>query len=121
MSLAHHKTIDVSTIGRFKVWKVIGKGSQGIVYLAQDPELGREVAIKTLLRSGASTEALIQEARNASRLQHPHIATVYDIGEHQDTPYIVYEYIEGRSLRQVLAQSSPLTLLQVVAWMANCQ
>lgn len=89
------------------------------MYLAEDPELGREVAIKTLLRSGASTETLIQEARNASRLQHPHIATVYDIGEHDHTPYIVYEYIEGRSLRQVLSQSSRLTLMQVVTWMGQ--
>ena len=81
MPLAHSKPAGVSTIGRFKVWKVLGKGSQGIVYLAEDPDLGREVAIKTLLRSGASTAALIREARNASRLQHPHIATVHDIGE----------------------------------------
>ena len=119
MSPAHPKTAGVSAIGRFKVWKVLGKGSQGIVYLAEDPELGREVAIKTLLRSGASTAALVREARHASRLQHPHIATVFDIGEHENSPYVVYEYIEGRSLTQVLSQTAPLTLLQVVAWMGQ--
>ena len=119
MSLARPKNTGVRAIGRFKVWKVFGKGSQGIVYLAEDPDFGREVAIKTLRRSGANTESLVREARNASRLQHPHIATVYDIGEHEGTPYIVYEYIEGRSLRQVIAQTPNLTLLQVVGWMGQ--
>ena len=96
MSLARPKNTGVSAIDRFKVWKVLGKGAQGIVYLAEDPDRVREVAIKTLLRSGASTESLVREARNTSRLQHPHMATDYDIGEYEGTPYIVYEYIEGR-------------------------
>jgi len=97
-----------SSIGRFQVLRVLGRGAQGIVYLAEDPELHRLVAIKTLRRHRASPGALITEARSAGRLKHPNIVPVYDIGEHRGAPYVVYEYVEGRSLRDVLKERAPL-------------
>ncbi|WP_435628548.1 protein kinase domain-containing protein [Candidatus Ferrigenium straubiae] len=91
-------------IGRFETLSELGRGGQGTVYLAYDPQLDRKVAIKTLRKLGHKTEQLIHEARIVSKLQHPNIITLYDSGEDQGAPYLVYAYVEGKTLAQVLKQ-----------------
>ena len=96
--------------GRFKVTGEIGRGAMGIVYRAHDSALGRTVAIKTvaLTGSGADRDAnearFLQEARAAGSLSHPAIVTIYDIGREGDTAFIAMELVEGRDLRELIAQ-----------------
>jgi serine/threonine protein kinase len=89
------------SIGRFEIIRELGRGGQGIVYLAQDTQLDRKVAIKTLRKLGHKTEQLAHEARIVSKLQHPNIITLYDSGEDQEAPYLVYAYVEGKTLAQL--------------------
>ncbi len=91
-------------IDRFKVLRELGKGSQGIVYLASDPRLERNVAIKTLHRSSVLNqgrqERLLSEAKTVSKLQHPNIVPLYEAGQDQGLLYLVFEYVDGISLRE---------------------
>ena len=91
-----------ATIGRYHVIRKLGAGSQGVVYLAENSDIGRQVAIKTLSRHGVDKAVLLGEARNVGRLKHPNIAAVFDIGSFGDTPYVVYELIAGESLCSLL-------------------
>ncbi len=93
-------------IGRYLVSKQIGEGAMGRVYLASDPELGRQVAIKVLRldTAGNARDAYIarfrNEARAAARLQHPNVVTVHDAGVDATLgPYLVYEFVAGQTLR----------------------
>ncbi len=93
----------VKKVGRFNIIRELGRGAQGAVYLAQDPQLERQVAIKTL-RPGAAqhTEKLLREARIVSKLQHANIVSLYDAGEQDGEPYLVYAYVEGGTLAKML-------------------
>jgi serine/threonine protein kinase len=106
------------TLGRFQLVSVLGEGTQGTVYLADDAHLGRQVAIKTLNLApsdrGTTVRRLVQEARNVSRLNHPHIVTLYDAGESDGAPYLVFEYVPGETLARVLAREMPLALHRAV-------
>jgi eukaryotic-like serine/threonine-protein kinase len=91
----------------YEIQGELGSGGMGIVYLAYDPRLKRQVAIK-VIRTGsfARKEELARfhtEAEAIARLQHPNIAQIYEVGEHQDRPYLVLEHLEGGSLDQLLA------------------
>ncbi len=97
-------------IGRFEILKELGKGGQGPVYLAYDPKLDRQVAIKTLHMLDYQSEQLIHEARIVSKLLYPNIIPLYDSGEHHGTPYLVYAYVEGRTLAQLLKEQNILPL-----------
>lgn len=99
-------------IARFEILRELGRGGQGAVYLARDPKLDRQVAIKTLRNLEHKTEQLIHEARIVSKLQHPNIIPLYDFGEYQGTPYLVYAHIEGRTLEQLLKEKKTLSLVQ---------
>lgn len=93
-------------LGNYEVLSELGAGGMGEVYKAKDLKLGREVAIKVLPQELASDSQRVrrfeQEARAASALNHPNIVTIYEIGEHEDTPYIAMEYVVGKSLREIL-------------------
>ncbi|MDJ0880262.1 MAG: HDOD domain-containing protein [Gammaproteobacteria bacterium] len=106
-SLAHPENID-----RFIINDTLGKGAQGVVYLATDPSLDRQVAIKAVsLRDDFqqhTIENLLQEARTVSQLQHANIVSIYDMGSYQLKPYLVLEYIEGESLYAAMRQPIPL-------------
>ena len=104
-------------IGRFQILGVLGKGSQGVVYLAQDPTLQRQVAIKTLHSSKSTSSDLLREARTAGKLKHPNIVPVYESGEHGGAAYLVYEYVEGQSLRDALRREGKLTVQRALDWM----
>jgi len=104
-------------VSRYRILSKLGGGGMGIVYEAEDTELGRRVAVKFLPDDAAdSPEALDRfrrEARAASALNHPHICTVYDVGIHDETPFLVMERMQGTTLKHVI-DCKPLSIEQVV-------
>jgi serine/threonine protein kinase/tetratricopeptide (TPR) repeat protein len=97
------------TISHYRVIKKIGEGGMGVVYLAEHTLLGRRVAIKTLLVSGAENQhfrsRFLREAQAVSKLSHPNIANIYDYGETVDgQPYIVMELVEGTTLDNLMRE-----------------
>lgn len=105
-----------SKIGRYQVERLLGRGAMGSVYLGRDEQLDRAVAIKTVRhldleekRKQTFLERFKNEARAAARLSHPTIVAVYDVGEDEDVgPYLVFEYVAGSSLKQILRGRGPL-------------
>lgn len=91
------------TVSHYRVLSRLGAGGMGVVYEAEDTRLGRRVAIKFLPDESRTTDEAIQrffrEARVISSLTHPHICTLYDIGEHQGHRFMVMELLEGESMR----------------------
>src|SRR4029453_4523261 len=89
-------------VGPYKIDSLLGVGGMGEVYLAQDPRLDRTIALKILPTELASDPARIQrfvrEARAASGLKHPNVATIYKIGKSDEIHFIAMEYVEGRTL-----------------------
>jgi|EndMetStandDraft_9_1072997.scaffolds.fasta_scaffold74478_1 serine/threonine protein kinase len=111
-----------SSIGRYTVQRVLGRGGMGTVYLATDPLLDREVAIKVLPAAIASPEEgrrLLAEARVSARLVHPHIVSVFDIGEQHGQPFVVMQYFPGRTLASVLTSGDRPPLATKLQWMAQ--
>ncbi len=95
------------TIGPYQVLSLIGKGGMGEVYLAQDSRLGRKIALKLLPSQFTQDRDRLRrferEARAASALNHPNILTIYEIGEQSGSIFIATEFIEGQTLRQLMA------------------
>ena len=104
-------------LGRYEIQSPLGAGGMGEVYRARDTQLGRYVALKVLpanvLCDKISIERFQREARAASSLNHPHICTVYDVGEQNGTHYIAMELMEGSTLAHVLA-GRPLPIEDVL-------
>ncbi len=103
---------------RYEIIKSIGEGGMANVYLANDTFLDRKVAVKVLRGDLANDEKFIRrfqrEAYAASTLSHPNIVEMYDVGEDNGTYFIVMEYIEGRTLKQLLKKRGSLTAPEVV-------
>src|SRR3954452_4606616 len=93
-----------TTIAHYRILEPLGQGGMGAVYKALDEKLNREVALKVLPAEYVARDErrrrFLQEARAASRLNHPHILTVYEIGESDGIPFMAMEYIEGEPLRE---------------------
>jgi serine/threonine protein kinase len=112
----------VSKVGRYKIVDELGRGGMGVVYRANDPIIGRIVALKTVRLSsegaGISHAELLErfqnEARAAGRLTHPNIVVVYDAGEDHVLYYIAMELIDGKSLQAVLEGGRKLTVQRAV-------
>ena len=117
--------------GRYHLGRILGTGGMAEVFLAEDARLHRTVAVK-VLRSDLARDANFQErfrreAHSAASLNHPSIVAVYDTGEEQQTtitgaevtiPYIVMEYVEGRTLRELIAPEHPMDVVQAGEIMA---
>lgn len=101
-------------IGRFEPLDILGKGAQGVVYLAEDTKLGRKVAIKTLDKHRQDADQLNQEAKHVSQLNHPHIIPLYEIGFQEETPFLVYRFYEGEQLKLRLQREGKLNQLDAV-------
>ena len=104
--------------GRYEIVKSIGEGGMANVYLANDKILDRKVAIKVLRGDLANDEKFIRrfqrEAQSVANLSHPNIVEVYDVEEEEGQHYIVMEYIEGKTLKQLLQKRGSLTLSEVI-------
>ncbi|WP_202617448.1 serine/threonine-protein kinase [Roseimaritima sediminicola] len=104
--LGHH-------LNHFQLNQLIGGGGMGAVFSAHDTRLDRTVAIKVIPRVGDDPDLLRRfrnEAQSAAKLDHPHIARVYDVGRHDDWHYIVFEFIEGTNIRDLVARDGVLSI-----------
>ena len=112
-----HVSLTPEMIHHYRVIRKLGAGGMGQVYLAEDTRLGRKVALKFLTAScGDDPERRARffwEARAASVLRSPNIATIYDIGEYEDSPFIVMEYVEGETLAAKV-ERGPVSLREAV-------
>jgi len=97
--------------GRYRIIRKLGAGGMADVYLAEDQELGRRVAIKILNDRHAADDSFIErfrrEAKNAAGLSHPNIVSIYDRGEAEGTYYIAMEFLDGRSLKELIVGRGP--------------
>jgi beta-lactam-binding protein with PASTA domain/predicted Ser/Thr protein kinase len=96
---------------RYRIVRKLGAGGMANVYLAEDQELGRRVAIKILNDRHAADDSFVErfrrEAKNAAGLSHPNIVSIYDRGEAEGTYYIAMEYLDGRSLKELIVGRGP--------------
>jgi serine/threonine protein kinase len=91
-------------LGRYEIRSQLGAGGMGEVYLARDMEIGRDVAVKVLPSTFSTDKARLQrfqqEACAAGALNHPNILSIYDVGKHDGSPYVISELLEGETLRK---------------------
>ncbi len=106
---------EITQAGRYQIVNELGRGAMGVVYRAFDPMIGRTVAIKTMLTQGLAPSEFAEfrdrfqrEAQAAGILNHPNIVTVYDFGESQGFLYLAMEFLEGKSLHEILRERKAL-------------
>ena len=112
-----------ATLGRFELRKKLGQGAQSTVWLAFDPRMEREVAVKVLrLTTGTDDKAVaqwLQEARSVGRVSHPNIVPVFEADIQDDKPYLVFEYVPGSTLAELIQKRGALPPVEAVALMMD--
>jgi serine/threonine protein kinase len=97
-------------VEHFQIIRCLGRGGMGEVYLARDSKLGRKVAIKVIrrkvFRNPEAWQRFFNEAKVTARFSHPHIVTLYSVGEHRGLPYVVLEYLPGPTLRGLMERGA---------------
>src|SRR6185436_7517629 len=118
-------------IGKYEIQKPLGKGAMGMVYLAHDTVLERDVALKVMVSQIADDPELnqrfIREAKAVAKMTHPNVVNVFDLGHHTDgSPYIAMELLKGQDLQKAMRTPPPLplerkvaTIVQVLAGLAH--
>ncbi len=112
---------EIKRIGRFTILRELGRGSIGAVYLAHDPVIDREVAVKTFnpkltqIERKKHEDQFINEARAAGRLSHPHIITIFDASNEGGCTYLAMEYLQGRELSRLLAKEHPFEINDIAS------
>lgn len=117
--------IQMENIGKYQIIEILGKGAMGIVYRALDPDIDREVAIKTIRFDLISEESernelmvrFVREAKAAGKMVHPNIITIFEVGKHGDMTYSVMQYIEGTSLQKLIASNHRFSSQEIVRLM----
>jgi serine/threonine protein kinase len=108
------------TIGRYNILRELGHGAMGVVYEAEDPNIGRHVALKVVKTDqiGANREDVVRrfknEARAAGNLNHPNIITIHDAGEHEGLLFIAMEFVQGTNLAELIAKQGRLPAARIV-------
>src|ERR1035437_3008699 len=107
-------------IGRYEILGELGHGAMGIVYRAKDPAMDRVVALKTIISVALASqqgsefrERFYREARAAGGLAHPGIVPVFDVGEHEGMPFLVMEFVKGRTLEFAMKNGERFSLERV--------
>jgi len=118
--------LQAALAGEYSIQRELGRGGMGVVYLARDVQLDRDVAIKVLpphlARSASARERFLREARMAAGLSHPHIVPIHRVGEAGGFVFFVMSYVEGETLGECIRRSGPLPpsdaarVLREVAW-----
>src|SRR5256714_4546312 len=118
--------LQAALVGEYFLQRELGRGGMGVVYLARDVQLDRDVAIKVLpshlARTAESRERFVREARTAAKLSHPHIVPIHRVGEAGGFVYFVMSYVEGETLGERLRTHGPLPpadaarVMREVAW-----
>ena len=116
----------IETLGRYKILSIIGQGAMGVVYKAVDPMIDRTVAIKTVNLNLSRDEIeefearFQQEIKAAGRLNHPNIVTIYDVGRNENMAYMAMEFLDGKELKDILAESEQRPVVAtIVDWIAQ--
>jgi serine/threonine protein kinase len=111
-------SVEAVAAGRYRVERLLGHGGMASVYLARDGELDRPVALKLLAEHLADDqifrERFVREARLAARLSHANVVQVYDAGEENDRPFIVMEFVPGKTLAEILTARGKLPVAEAV-------
>jgi serine/threonine-protein kinase len=107
-------------VGRYRVESLLGQGGMGAVYRAVDGELGRAVALKVIAErpDEAAVARFRREARAASALSHPNVATVFDVGTHEGSPYLVMELLDGHAMRRYVGDAE-IAREKKLAWLLD--
>jgi serine/threonine-protein kinase len=108
-----------SRIGRYEIEQMVGEGGTAVVYRAHDPAIGRTVAVKVLKTEHGVDEDYLsrfeREAQSAGVISHPNIVTIYDVGRVGDRPFITMEFLDEKSLADVIADGPPLPLKRILS------
>jgi eukaryotic-like serine/threonine-protein kinase len=115
----------IETLGRYKILSILGQGAMGVVYKAIDPAIDRTVAIKTINLTLNTDEIAEYEARfqqeikAAGRLNHPNIVTIFDVGKNDTMAYMAMELLDGKELKDILAEAGRPKVADTVDWIAQ--